>query len=255
MRPDRRHERGGYARGMSVTQALLAPLLSSGAPRPLITHYDDATGARVELSRATVANWAAKTANWLVDEIDLEPEMPVSVALPAHWQTLGVLLGSWWCGAHVTAEPDGAEVAFVPATDLDAGSGARTIAAVGLDALGAPVRDLPDGAVDYVSDIRVHGDEFSPMVPVAGSAPALLGTTVDELLGRARSRAAELGIGEDDRVLSALDWTLPEGVVDGLLTVLSTRASLVQCANLDRGKLDRRRADERTTTELGIEPA
>lgn len=240
---------------MSVTQALLGPLLATGAPRPLITHYDDATGARVELSRATVANWAAKTANWLVDEIDLEPEMPVSVALPAHWQTLGVLLGSWWCGAHVTTDPRGAEVAFVPASDPGAGTGARTVAAVGLDALGAPARGLPDGVVDYVSDIRVHGDDFSPLTPVAGSAPALLDSTVDELLGRSRRRADELGIGKDDRVLSTMDWTLPGGVVDGLLTVLSAQASLVQCTNLDPAKLERRRADERTTVELGIDQA
>ncbi|GAB3296119.1 TIGR03089 family protein [Parasphingorhabdus pacifica] len=239
---------------MSVTQALLGPLLTSGAPRPLITHYDDATGARIELSRATVANWAAKTANWLVDELDIEQEAPVSVALPAHWQTMGVLLGAWWCGAHVTSDPTGAEVAFVPASDTGAGSGAHVIAAVGLDALGGPVRDLPDGAVDYVSDIRVHGDDFTPLMPVSGSAPALLGATTDELLDRTRGRTAELGIGKNDRVLSTLDWDLSGGVVDGLLTVLSAQASLVQCTNPDPSKLDQRRADERTTLELGDRP-
>jgi uncharacterized protein (TIGR03089 family) len=235
---------------VSITQALLGPLLASGAPRPLITYYDDATGARVELSRATVANWAAKTANWLVDEIDLEPGTSVAVALPAHWQTAGVLLGSWWCGAHVTDDPQGSEVAFVPASAPIA-DGAHTVAAVGLDALGAPARDLPEGVVDYVSEVRVHGDDFAPLLPIPGSTRALGKSTVDELLATARDRAAALGIGNNDRVLSTLDWDLDTGVLDGFLSILSAGASLVQCANLDPTKRDQRRSDERITVELG----
>ncbi|MGI8308258.1 TIGR03089 family protein [Saccharopolyspora hattusasensis] len=235
---------------MSVTQALLGPLLASGAPKPLITHYDDATGARIELSRATTANWAAKTANWLVDELDLEPGAPVLVALPAHWQTVGVLLGAWWCGAHITDDPQGAEVAFVPAADLDRGKDAHTIAAVGLDALGAPVRDLPGGVADYASDIRVHGDDFSPLSPVGGDTPALLELSVDELVTEARQRAESLHIGRDDRVMSTLEWWLPGGVVDGLLAALAAQASLVHCTNPDPQKLDQRRSDERITVEL-----
>lgn len=236
---------------MSVTQVLLGPLLASGAPRPLITHYDDATGARVELSRATTANWAAKTANWLVDEIDLEPGMPVAVLLPAHWQTAGILLGAWWCGAHVTADASGAEVAFVPASDTGAGSGAHTVAAVSLDALGMSARDLPEGVVDYASTVRIHGDDFTPLLPVAGSTPALENSTVDDLVTISRDRAAELGIGKEDRVLSTLDWDLGSGVIDGFLAVLAAQASLVQCTNVDRNALPGRREAERTTVELG----
>ncbi|MCX2733878.1 TIGR03089 family protein [Saccharopolyspora sp. NFXS83] len=235
---------------MSVTQALLGPMVAAGPPRPLITHYDDATGARVELSRATVANWAAKTANWLVDEFDLEPGAPVSVALPAHWQTLGVLLGSWWCGAHVVDAPKGAEVAFVPGSAVESGAGAHVVAAVGLDAMGGPVRGLPAEVVDYVSDVRVHGDDFAPRTSIPGSAPALLGATVDEVLGTAAARATELGIGSGARVLSTMDWTLPGGVLDGLLAVLSAQGSLVQVSNPDPAKAERRRSDEKTTVEL-----
>ncbi|MEU6131700.1 TIGR03089 family protein [Saccharopolyspora sp. NPDC047091] len=235
---------------MSITQALLAPMVAAGSPRPLITHYDDATGARVELSRATTANWAAKTANWLVDEIDLEPGAPVAVALPAHWQTLGVLLGAWWCGAHVVADPKGAEVAFVPGSALDAGAGAHVVAAVGLDAMGGPVRGLPAEVVDYATDVRVHGDDFVPRDPVPGGAPALLEFSVDEVLGLASRRAAEQGVDRGARVLSARNWTLPQGVLDGLLSVLSAQGSLVQVSNPDPAKAERRRADEKVTVEL-----
>jgi uncharacterized protein (TIGR03089 family) len=237
---------------MSITQALLGPMLASGSPRPLITHYDDALGSRVELSRATVANWAAKTANWLVDELDVEPGTPVSVSLPAHWQTAGVLLGSWWCGAHVVDEAKGAEVAFVPASDVDKGQGAHTVAAVGLDALGGPARDLPDGVIDYASEVRIHGDDFSPLTPVPGSTSALRGHTVDEVLGTARQRATDLGITAGSRVLSTLDWTSPGGVVDGFLAVLAAQGSLVQCTNPDPAKLSDRRATEHTTLTFGV---
>ena len=34
-----------------------------------MTHYDDATGERVELSATTLENWVSKTANLLQDEL------------------------------------------------------------------------------------------------------------------------------------------------------------------------------------------
>ena len=52
---------------------LLAAALRRDAAAPLVTHYDDATGERVELSGATLANWVAKTANLLQDEFDVGP--------------------------------------------------------------------------------------------------------------------------------------------------------------------------------------
>ncbi|PRW62654.1 TIGR03089 family protein [Actinopolyspora mortivallis] len=241
---------------MSVTEALLSPLLTRGAPRPLITHYDEAVGGRVELSRATVANWAAKTANWLTEELDVEPGTPVAVRLPAHWQTAGILLGAWWCGARVVHSPSAAEAAFVPGDRIAEGEGSGATVAVALDALGGSVSCLDEDVVDFASEVRIRGDEFTPLIPVSGDTPALLDSTVDEVVRAARERAETLGIGGNDRVLSALDWTLPHGVLDGLLAVLAAGASLVQLSGLDdadSGVLDKRRADERTTVELGLD--
>jgi uncharacterized protein (TIGR03089 family) len=233
---------------MSVTARLFTPLLSAPA-QPLITHYDDAMGSRIELSRATVANWAAKTANWLRDELDVEVGSTVSVALPAHWQTVGVLLGAWWCGAHVVADPAGATVAFI-GTDGSA-PGAESVAVVALDPLGRGLSgEAPDGGLDYLVESRIFGDDFIAYDTVPGDAPAFHGSTVDELIALAAARAAALGIGSDDRVLSTLDWSTPDGLVDGLLAALSAGASLVQCSNLDVAALPKRRGSERTTVEL-----
>ncbi|MET0134573.1 MAG: TIGR03089 family protein, partial [Kibdelosporangium sp.] len=135
---------------MSVTEKLFRPLLSGDRSRPLITHYDDAAGTRVELSVATMANWAAKTANWLSEEFDVEPGSDVAVVLPAHWQTAGVLLGAWWCGAHVTTVSDGAAIALT-AVDGSA-QGAQAHAVVSLDPMGMGLRaDPPAGTLDYIA--------------------------------------------------------------------------------------------------------
>jgi uncharacterized protein (TIGR03089 family) len=236
---------------LSVTERLFTPLLRQPAA-PLITYYDDATGARVELSRATAANWAAKTANWLRDECDVEPGTVVAVDLPPHWQTVGVLLGAWWCGARVTRQLTGAEVAFVgPDNPLD--SGPATIAVVALDPLGQGLREAQQAPrFDYLNEIRIHGDTFDPWQPVPGDAPALAKSTVDEVVALAAERAEEFGIDDGARVLSVMDkWTIPNGILDGLLSVFAVGGSLVQCANVDPAKLDDRRDSERTTVTIG----
>lgn len=233
---------------MSLTDRLLRPLSSQPA-RPLITHYDDAAGTRVELSVATVANWAAKTANWLVDEFDVTPGDEVAVLLPAHWQTAGVLLGAWWCGAHVVAEPAGTRVAFV--APESAADGAQALAVVALDPLGRGLASAPPaGALDYLAEARLSGDQFSPLSPIGGDTPALASSTVDEVADRAGERAGKLGIASGDRVLSTLAWNIPGGLVDGLLAPLAAGAHLVQVTNPDPAKLPDRRRAERTTVDL-----
>ena len=241
---------------MTLTDALFAPLLAADPGRPVVTYYDDATGERVELSGTTLANWAAKTANLLRDECDVEPGVPVAVLLPAHWQTAAVLLGAWSCGAEVVGEPAAAAVALAaePALpDLVASAAASKVLVVGcsLDAFGRGLADPPPGVIDYAVQVRLHGDEFVADRPVRGSAKALAGSTVDEVVATARERAAELGLDAGDRVLSTLDWSVPDGVVDGLLTVLAVGGSLVQCRNTDPAALARRAETERTTARLG----
>ncbi|HWD04276.1 MAG TPA: TIGR03089 family protein [Amycolatopsis sp.] len=232
---------------MSLTEKLLGPLLASPA-KPLITHYDDQLGSRVELSVATTMNWAAKTANWLVDEFDVEPGDDVAVQLPAHWQTAGVLLGAWWAGARVVPESDGARVVFIgPEAPVDA----PAVAVVSLDPMGRGLTTPPPGgALDYLGEARLSGDQFTPPSPIPGDTPALGSSTVDEILTEARARAGKLGLTAADRVLSTLDWTVPEGVLDALLVPLAASAHLVQVTHADPGKLARKRDAERTTADL-----
>jgi uncharacterized protein (TIGR03089 family) len=196
-----------------------------------------------------VANWAAKTANWLRDELDVTVGSPVSVALPAHWQTVGVLLGAWWCGAHIVDSSEGATVAFIGPSG--SAPGAESVAVVALDPLGRGLSgDAPAGQLDYLVESRIFGDDFIAYDKVPGDAPAFHGSTVDSLAAAAADRAAALGIGPADRVLSTLDWSTPSDLLDGLLSVLSAGASLVQCSNADVAALPKRRESERTTIDL-----
>jgi uncharacterized protein (TIGR03089 family) len=240
---------------VSLTAALLDPILAGpGATRPLITFYDDATGERIELSAVTTANWAAKAANLLRDECDVEPGTRVAALLPAHWQTAAVLLAAWSCGAEVVGDPldaawvltDGERIDLAMATGPDGG-----VVALSLDAFGKGLPGLPAGVIDFATEVRQHGDEFVPWSAVPAEAPALAGASVARVLDVARERAAALGIGPADRVLSTLDWSDGDGLTDGLLAVLAARASLVQCRNPDPAGLQRRAETERTTLRLG----
>lgn len=231
---------------------LIASLLDRTSARPLITFYDDATGERVELSGVSTANWAAKTANLLRDECDVEPGTTVSVLLPTHWQTLAVLLGAWWCGAEVVTGP--ADLVLCDADRVDLALSAtppQGVVALSLDAFGKGISGLPSGVVDFATEVRLHGDDFVPWAPVPDSAPALDGASVTDVLADARARAARIGLIAGNRVLSTLDWSTADGLGDGLLAVLAAGASLVQCRHADPAALDRRAATERTTTRLG----
>lgn len=238
---------------MTLTTAVLGPALAGNPARPLITFYDDATGERIELSAVTTANWAAKAANLLREECDVEPGTPVAVLLPAHWQTAAVLLAIWWCGGQVVAEPADAEWILCDADRVAlalAAEPAGGTVALSLDAFGRGLNGLPAGVVDFATDVRRHGDEFVPWGPVPDEAPALNGGSVAEVLADAHRRAVALGIGPGDRVLSTLDWTDLDGLLDGLLAVLAAGASLVQCHHADPAGLAHRAEMEKTTVTL-----
>lgn len=228
---------------MTITDQVLGPLLRADPARPRITHYDDAAGSRVELSGATLSNWAAKTANWLRDELDVQPGDPVAVLLPPHWQTAGVLLGAWWCGATVVNSTAGAAVAVCGADRIGDAAGADELAALGLDALGMGVAGLPPGVRDFASEVRVHGDTF---------APGAAGPDTDEVLASARAQATGLGLAADDRLLCITGWDA-KTPGDVLLAVLTAGASLVQCTGTDLAALPHRCAVERVTVTLGVE--
>ncbi len=214
---------------------------------PRITYYDDAAGERIELSTATLANWAAKTANLLRDELGATPGSRVAVLLPAHWQTAAVLFGVWWVGGEVVLDGSDCDIALCTADRLDeadAAVGAGEVAVLSLDPFGKPVPDLPAGVTDYATSVRAHGDQI---VPESNPGAALDGRSVDDVLAAARASAAAQGVTAADRIMSTAGWGTTDDLIDRLLAVYVVGASLVQVANPDPTLLDGRRHNEKVT--------
>ncbi|GAB2762908.1 TIGR03089 family protein [Streptomyces bullii] len=247
---------------MNATDRTPADLLSSALAadpgRPLVTFYDDATGERVELSVATFANWVAKTANLLQDELSAEPGDRVALLLPAHWQTAVWLLACASVGvlADVDGQPGAADLVVSGPDTLEAAracSGPRV--ALALRPLGGRFPQTPEGFVDYAVEVPGQGDRFVPYAPVDPEEPALIVAgrefSAAEVVERARAEASGLGlIGPGSRILSGLPYDTWEGLNAGLYGPLATGGSVVLCRNLERlgdEALDKRVESERVT--------
>jgi uncharacterized protein (TIGR03089 family) len=122
------------------------------------------------------------------------------------------------------------------------------VVALSLDPFGKPVADLPVGVTDYATSVRVHGDQI---VAQARPGPALGGRSVDDVLGAARTVAQARGLTSADRVLATGDWDTAEELVDNMLAVFVTGASLVQVAHPDPAAMQRRTETEKITRTLG----
>jgi uncharacterized protein (TIGR03089 family) len=216
---------------------VLDPLLRINPAGPRITYYDDATGERIELSTATLHNWAAKSANLLRDELGAGPG-----------STAGVLLGVWYIGAEVVLGQGDCDIVCCTADRLDEADAAVVpggeVVALSLDPFGKPIADLPFGITDYATSVRVHGDQISP-APQPG--PALARQSPAEVLAAAETAGAAMGLTATDRVLSTAGWDTAEAMVDHLLAVFAAGASLVQVTNPDQDAQERRRITEKVT--------
>jgi uncharacterized protein (TIGR03089 family) len=244
--------------------ALLASARDRDPARPLLTHYDDATGERVELSATTLDNWVAKTANLLQDEFDVGPGRTVAVALPVHWQTAAVLLAVWSCGATVVdtaAEDDGrltdADVVLAAQDRLEAleDAGIEELLGLSLHPLGMGMAGYSGPARDFALEVRAHGDVFVPYEAPDPAAPGLAVGNLELTLGGLTDAAAELagrlGLVAGDRVLVDEVTALEAGPVAWLLAPLSAGASIVLCRNARPDGLAARAASERVTATLG----
>ncbi len=221
---------------------LLRSALAADPARPLVTFYDDATGERVELSVATFANWVAKTANLLQNELSAEPGERVALLLPAHWQTAVWLLACSSVGVVADVGGDAAAADHVVAGpgQFDTGlacSGDRI--ALSLAPLGRRFPTPPAGYADYAVEVPTQGDHFQPYAPVDPEAPALIVAgaqyTGAEVVERARAHAPGLDLtGPGSRLLSALPYDTWEGLSAGLYAPLSVGGSVVLCRHLEQ---------------------
>lgn len=208
----------------TAADTVLGPHLATDPGAPLVTHYDLAAPSRVELSATSTANWAAKIAGLLRDEVGVLPGDAVVCDLPAHWLTAGVVLGAWWAGAEVVTGGAGADAAVAVVTvpeRLDAHPAAVETLLMTTHPMGLPLAasgvDLPPGVTDLAEACRIHPDAF---VPSGAGTAALDGAALAELADPAlrgqRVLVADPGPGTD--AVAVLARVLASGASAVLVT-------------------------------------
>lgn len=244
---------------------LLADALRRDPAGPLLTYYDDATGERSELSATTLANWVAKTANFLTDGLGFDDPSDIAVVLPPHWQTAGILLGTWTAGHRVVDYPDvesGAppDAVFCTEADLVVYSDARCdVVGVSLDPLGRGLSRAWRRVTDYGREIGGYGDQFRRVSPVPPDAPALAAGRLElsqhSLDSAAHEVATRLGMHTGGRIMVSRDLAAAAGPVSWLLAPLAAACSVVLVTDANSDRLPPRAESEKVTATLGIELA
>ncbi len=231
---------------MTTFPQVLSRLLATDPGRPLVTFYDDETGERTELSVTTWANWVAKVASLLADELDVEPGHRLLVDLPPHWLGTVVLGAAWTCGIEVVWEGDADAVVTGPdGLERWAAEAARMpVVATALQPLAGRFRDgVPDDVHDLGVEVWSQPDAFVPLTPPVGDDPAVAGTTHAELW---RSAAAGEHLTGGGRLLSEANPASPSGLAS-LIEPLAYGGSLVLVAHASTERRERIAADERVT--------
>ncbi|MEV6346972.1 TIGR03089 family protein [Actinoplanes sp. NPDC051851] len=236
---------------------VLAEAVRRDPATPLLTFYDDVSGDRTELSGATLDNWVSKTANLLVDGAGLGHGDNVALVMPPHWQTAAILLGAAAAGlatdlADLGGDPQPVEALFTTPDLVEraAAWSATDRYATGLLPLAMPLRELPAGYADFVTEVRNYGDHFrgEPVSPADRVFAGPIELSHADALAGAEDRATQLGFGAGDRVM--FDLAIHPDPVDWLLAPLLVGASVVLCANLDHDRIDARAVTEKVSLVL-----
>jgi len=234
---------------MTTFPQVLSGQLAHDPGRPLVTFYDDATGERTELSVTTYANWVAKVASLLVDELEVEHGSRVLVDLPAHWLAPVVLGAVWAAGLEVVWEGEADAVVTGPdGVDRWAGEASRVpvVASALLPLAGRFPGALPAGVHDLGVEVWAQPDAYVAWPAPADDDPAVAGVTQAELW---RAAAVESQIADGGRLLSETSPASPSGLAS-FTEPLARSGSMVLVTHTSEERRERIAADERVTARF-----
>lgn len=227
---------------------LMAPFLASDAASPRLTTYTDA--GRMELSAATVSNWASKGGNLVAGELGLGPGDVVAVDAPADWMPAALVLGCWRAGVAVCSPSSTSfgDAAALLTTDPDAHPDFDgEVLQLSTDPFGRGVAEaggeVPFGVVDLSPELRVQGDRYAGP-ETGGDAVLLLDRSGAGVTGEQLTERAAESVGSGVRAVTGA-WADTDGLVTTLLplftggsVVVSTDGSserLAHLADTERG--------------------
>lgn len=226
--------------------ALWRSRVAANGPRPFLTYHDFGTGERVELSYATMDNWVSKTGNLIQDELMADPGSRFLLAARPHWMTAVWALAPLMCSAVVSPWGDAARARFAVSgpddAELDYARACRGERyALSLLPLGRPFVQVPEGFLDYVAEVRVHGDRFAPLDPPDADVPALTTADGEALTHREVLDEAGATYVEGARVLIATERTSVDaaGLIAWLYAPLAAGGSVVLTRGGEDADLDR----------------
>ena len=138
---------------------------------PALLWYS-APGERIELSGRVFDNWVAKTANFLVDECEVEPGSLLALPQRLHWRSLVLAAAGLRVGATLTWELQaGADVrAAFDMSELEDAEEEYLLAVAAEPLAPRFMGQLPSEVLDYAAEVRSHPDVY-----VGWAAPAAEG--------------------------------------------------------------------------------
>jgi uncharacterized protein (TIGR03089 family) len=194
----------------------------------------------------TYANWVAKVASLLADELEVEPGSRLLVDVPTHWLGTVVLGAAWACGVEVVWEGEADAVVTGPdGVERWAGEAERRpVVATALHPLAGRFADpLPAGMHDLGVEVWGQPDAYVAWPAPADDDPAVAGTSQDALWSAA---AAGTNVSDGGRLLSEANPASPPGIAS-LTEPLARSGSLVLLAHVSPERREQIAADERVT--------
>jgi uncharacterized protein (TIGR03089 family) len=234
---------------MTTFPQVQSRLLAHDPGRPLVTFYDDETGERTELSVTTWANWVAKVASLLADELELDHGSRLVVDLPAHWLATVVLGAAWAVGLEVAWPDDPADADAVVTTSAGLARWAPEadripVVASALHPLAGPFADgVPPGVHDLGTEVWSQPDSYAAWPGPSDDDWAVSGVTHAELW---KSAAAGEHLSGGGRLLSEANPASPSGLAS-LTEPLACNGSLVLVVHASAERREQIAADERVT--------
>lgn len=178
-------------------------------------------GERIELSGKVLENWVSKTANFLVEECEVEAGQTVSILMQTHWRSIIIALAALRVGAQLRFATDDSDVIFSASSEELEQLDAEYRIIVDKGPLSPRyMGTLPAEVLDYCAEVRSCGDVYSAFEIPSAQNESLEGITAQEILRRLSAETEQVSSKEAQAHAVAL-YTPPALDAEYLMSTLA----------------------------------